>query len=63
VTPSGGRNSSQVTATTEQASFDAHWCRASGGSLVELPSVLWTPFYCGRAGRGSSVPIAVSIIS
>jgi hypothetical protein len=59
--PSGGRNSSQVTAATEQVSIDAHWWSASGGDLLALV----TDFDCGRARRGgrvSSVP-TVSIVS
>jgi hypothetical protein len=33
--PSGGRNSSQVTAATEQVSIDAWWS-ASGGDLLAV---------------------------
>ncbi len=49
--------STQVTAVTDQVSIDTHRRRA-----FYLPSFV-SDFYCGRAGRVSSVPIALSIVS
>jgi hypothetical protein len=63
VTPSGGRYSSQVTAATDQVSLDTHWWSASGGAERIYLSSIVTDFVCGRAGRVSSVPMAVSIVS
>jgi hypothetical protein len=63
VTPSGGRHSSQVTAATDQVSLDTHWWRASGGAEAIYLASFVTYSDCGRAGRVSSVPMAVSIVS
>jgi hypothetical protein len=63
VAPSGGRHSSQVTGATDQVSLDTDWWRASRGAEAIYLASFVTGFDCGRAGRVSSLPMAVSIVS